>query len=47
MISIVTTSIFLRPIRSPKCPKMKPPSGRVTNPAANVANAIMVPTSGS
>ena len=47
MMSIVSTSIFLRPIRSPKWPKMKPPSGRVTNPAAKVAKESMVPTSGS
>ena len=47
MISMVSTSIFLRPTRSPKWPKMKPPSGRVTKPAAKVAKAIMVPTSGS
>lgn len=46
-MSMVITSIFLRPMRSPKWPKMKPPSGRVTKPAAKVANEIIVPTSGS
>jgi hypothetical protein len=43
----VRTSMFLRPSRSPKCPKTTPPSGRATNPTANVAKASSVPTSGS
>ena len=29
-----TTSIFLRPTRSPKWPKTTPPSGRATKPSA-------------
>ena len=39
MISRVRISIFLRPIRSPKWPKISPPTGRARNPTANVANA--------
>ena len=34
IISSETTSIFLRPTRSPKCPKTTPPSGRATKPSA-------------
>jgi hypothetical protein len=41
------TSIFLRPILSPKCPKITPPIGRAAKPTAYVANASSVPTSGS
>ena len=37
MMSSVNTSMVLRPILSPKWPKMKPPIGRATNPAAKVA----------
>ncbi len=40
------TSIFLRPIRSPKCPKTIAPAGRDTNATPNVANAASVPDSG-
>ena len=47
MIIIVTTSIGLRPRRSPRWPKSTPPRGRVMNPAANVVNAARVPVSGS
>jgi hypothetical protein len=47
MIIIVTTSIGLRPSRSPRWPKSTPPIGRVTNPAAKVVNAARVPVSGS
>ena len=47
MIIIVTTSIGLRPSRSPRWPKRTPPIGRVTKPAANVVNAASVPVSGS
>lgn len=42
--NIVSASVFLRPIRSPKWPNTKPPTGRITNPTANVANASRVPT---
>ncbi len=42
----VSTSIDLRPIRSPKCPITAPPSGRAMNPTANVPNAASVPASG-
>ena len=34
IISSETTSIFLRPTRSPKCPNTTPPSGRATKPSA-------------
>jgi hypothetical protein len=36
MIMSVMTSIFLRPILSPKWPKITPPSGRATKPMAKV-----------
>ncbi|KAF1051186.1 MAG: hypothetical protein GAK34_01604 [Delftia tsuruhatensis] len=36
MIISVTTRMLLRPTRSPKCPKITPPSGRVTKPTAKV-----------
>ena len=39
MITSVQISIVLRPIRSPKWPKMKPPSGRARKPTAKVPNA--------
>ena len=47
MIIIVTTSIGLRPRRSPRWPNTMPPIGRVTKPAAKVVNAARVPVSGS
>ncbi len=47
MIIIVTTSIGLRPSRSPRWPNSTPPIGRVMKPAANVVNAASVPVSGS
>jgi len=50
MIIMVATSVFLRPTRSPMCPKISPPTGRATNPAAKVAKvakASSVPTAGS
>ncbi len=45
--SSVTTSTVLRPLRSPKCPKMIPPSGRATNATALVVSASRVALSGS
>lgn len=36
MTNMETMSIPLRPRLSPKCPKMTPPSGRATYPAAKV-----------
>ena len=39
MITSVSSSIFLRPTRSPKWPKKKPPTGRARKPTANVPNA--------
>ncbi len=47
MISSEITSIDLRPARSPKWPKMIPPSGRAAKPTPNVANAASVPIVGS
>src|SRR3954447_11943210 len=46
MITSVSTSIDLRPSRSPKCPNTTPPSGRATNPTAYVPNAASVPLRG-
>ena len=40
------TSIFLRPIRSPKWPKTMAPAGRETKATPKVANAARVPDSG-
>ena len=39
MISRVSSSICLRPIRSPKWPKISPPTGRARKPTAKVPNA--------
>ena len=39
MISSVSSSIFLRPMRSPKWPKIRPPTGRARKPTAKVPNA--------
>ena len=39
MISSVSSSIFLRPIRSPKWPKISPPIGRAKKPTAKVPKA--------
>ena len=44
-ISMVSARLRLRPIRSPMWPNTIPPTGRMTNPTANVANASSVPTS--
>ena len=37
MVSRETTNVVLRPIRSPKCPNTKEPSGRAMNAMANVS----------
>ena len=42
MIMSVTTSMVLRPTRSPKCPKIAAPKGRAKNPTAYVPKAPMV-----
>lgn len=47
MISVVSTSVARRPIRSPMWPKSIPPSGRNTKPTPNVAKAATDPTAGS
>ncbi|MCY1406336.1 hypothetical protein D3C76_652200 [compost metagenome] len=41
----VRISEYLRPKRSPRLPKMIPPSGLATKPTARVANDESVPTS--
>jgi hypothetical protein len=43
MTSVVTIKVSRRPMRSPRWPKITPPSGRTTKPTPNVANAISVP----
>jgi hypothetical protein len=45
--SRVATSVDLRPMRSPKWPKMIPPSGRATKPAVNVRKDRISPINGS
>ncbi|MCY1560456.1 hypothetical protein D9M68_975890 [compost metagenome] len=47
IISRLTTSTFLRPIRSPRMPKTTPPSGRARKPAAKVPSASSVAMKGS
>jgi hypothetical protein len=46
MVMRDSTSIFLRPMRSPKWPNTTPPTGRARNPTPNVANDSRVPTRG-
>ena len=41
---IVTRKVYLRPIMSPKRPKISAPNGRTAKPAANASNAKMKPT---
>lgn len=40
----LNTSILFRPILSPKCPNIIPPTGLTTKPAANVPKASIVET---
>lgn len=47
MIRSVRTRIVLRPSRSPKWPKIMPPTGLKKNPTPNVAKAASVPASGA
>lgn len=42
IITSVMTRVFLRPTRSPMCPKTMPPSGRSRKPMAKVAKADRV-----
>ena len=42
----VETMIGLRPMRSPKCAKTTPPSGRAANPTAKTPKPAIVPASG-
>lgn len=46
IITNETTSVALRPIRSPKCPNTSPPTGRAMNPTAKVLKAASVPAVG-
>ena len=41
---MVIRKVYLRPIRSPKRPKIRAPNGRTAKPAANASNAKMKPT---
>lgn len=43
----VTTSVALRPIRSPKCPKIAAPKGRATKPRKKVEKERSVAANGS
>lgn len=47
MSSSETTSMDVRPIRSPQWPNTTEPSGRDMNATANVEKAASVPASGS
>ena len=38
IVSSAATSVVLRPMRSPKCPKSADPIGRAKNAMANVAS---------
>jgi len=40
-------SAIFRPIRSPMYPKIRPPIGRIRNPAANTPNAAIKEAAGS
>jgi hypothetical protein len=46
IMSRVTTSMGLRPMRSPKCPNIAPPNGRATKPTPKVAKESKVPIRG-
>ncbi|MNT29964.1 hypothetical protein D3C72_1657320 [compost metagenome] len=43
----VITRVFLRPMRSPMCEKIKPPSGRMKKVSENVRYDSISPTTGS
>jgi len=47
IISRVSTSIFLRPTRSPKCPMITAPIGRATYATPKVASESRVAVDGS
>ena len=47
MVSSAATSVVLRPIRSPKCPKSADPIGRARNAIPNVARDASVAVAGS
>ena len=46
MTSSVVTRVFLRPIRSPKCPNRIEPNGRATKATPSVANDATVAAAG-
>ncbi|WP_246266718.1 hypothetical protein [Nonomuraea typhae] len=46
MSSSVATSVPLRPMRSPRWPKITPPSGRARKPTQNVAKEAITPAAG-
>ena len=47
IVSSAATSVVLRPIRSPKCPKSAEPIGRARNAIPNVASEFSVAVVGS
>ena len=47
IVSSAATSVVLRPMRSPKCPKSADPIGRARNAIANVASDASVADAGS
>jgi hypothetical protein len=47
IVSSAATSVALRPIRSPKCPKSAEPIGRARNAIAKVAREASVAAAGS
>ncbi len=47
MVSSARTSVFLRPMRSPKCPKSAEPTGRARNAMPKVASEASVDEAGS
>ncbi len=46
MVSSETTSVVLRPMRSPKWPKIREPNGRAMNAMANVSKLASSATVG-
>ncbi len=44
---IVTMKVYLRPTRSPMCPKSRAPNGRTAKPAAKASSVKMKAAGGS
>jgi len=47
MVESASTSVFFRPIRSPKCPNSAEPTGRAKNASPNVASEASLAATGS